>query len=60
MTLMNGEYDETFLEWVKQNQIVQITSRMNQSISVRDRISIITRVYQYQGDTCVKSRVEMI
>ena len=60
MALMNGGYGGTFLGWVRQGQIVQITTRMSQSIPVRGRISAITRVYQYLGDTCVEGRVEVV
>ena len=42
---MNGGYDGTFLSWVKQGQIGQITTRMGQIIPVQGKIVAITRVY---------------
>ena len=59
MALMDGGYGGTFLGWVRQGQIGQITTRMGQIIPVQGRIVAITRVYQYQGDTCTEGRVEV-
>ena len=59
LTLMKNEYDETFLNWVRQTQIVQITIRMTQIIFVRGIITAITRTYQYQDNQCSKSRVNV-
>ena len=42
MILMN---QTIFLEWVRQNQIVQIINRMAQIIFVRDVVNSITRTY---------------
>ena len=60
LIFMKNEYDETFLNWVKQSQIVQIITRMNQIIFVRDVITAITRMYQYQNNQCSKNRVNML
>ena len=49
----------TFLGWVRQNQIVQITNRMAQVIPVRGVVNSITRTYQYQGNTCIEGRVDV-
>ena len=56
---MNDDYGGTFLGWVRQGQIDQITTRMGQIIPVQSRIVAITRVYQYQDNTCTKNRVEV-
>ena len=59
MALMKNGYGGIFLGWVRQGQIGQITTRMSQIIPVQGRITVITRTYQYQGNTCSKSRVDV-
>ena len=49
----------TFLGWVRQYHILQITNRMAQVIPVRGVINSITRTYNSHDNNCLEGRVDV-